>query len=219
MTLDSLAAQTRPSTLFIWNNNPALRRFVDGAVAGQPDLAVEVIHSSRNIGGFGRFYIARHLAGDFPYVVFLDDDQVPAPEFVECLVTEFRPKTIRGAWAFRFRTTRSYWDRVAAPPGEQVKFCGNGGMICDTSIFVEPELFMCPRRFWFVEDLWLSYFADDRLGWRLYKSGAKLVKEPADHGQFLILGATKDVMFRYLVRKGWNPLLPDSRGADDGTAD
>jgi hypothetical protein len=209
VTLSSLAAQTRPINLWIWNNNPDLRAFVDATVADASDLNIDVVHSSRNIGGFGRFYIARRLAREYPYVVFLDDDQVPASDFVESLITESSPRTIRGAWAFRFRGTRSYWDRVAASPGERAKFCGNGGMICDSSIFLEPGLFECPRRFWFVEDLWLSYYADHLMGWKLYKSGAGLVKEPADHGQFVSLGATKDLMFRYLIRKGWDPLLPE----------
>ena len=83
-------------------------------------------------------------------------------------------------------------------------------MISDTQIFLEPGLFNCPRRFWFVEDLWLSYYADHMLGWSLFKSGASVLTAPDDLGQFLTLGATKDLMFRYLVRQGWDPLLPES---------
>jgi cellulose synthase/poly-beta-1,6-N-acetylglucosamine synthase-like glycosyltransferase len=125
----------------------------------------------------------------------LDDDQVPAPDFLQSLVGEFTPTTVRGAWAFRFRGTRRYWDRVPAAPGERVKFCATRGMICDTRIFLESGLFGCPRRFWFVEDLWLSYYADHILGWRLLKSGVSVVTEPDDQGQFHYLGATKDLMF------------------------
>ena len=208
MTLTSLAVQTRPVELLIWNNNPALRGFVDGAVGEASTLAIEAVHSSRNIGGFGRFYLARRIAREHPYVVFLDDDQVPAVDFIEQLVSEFARETIRGAWAFHFRGTHSYWDRLAASPGERVKFCGNGGMICDSGVFLEPRLFECPRRFWFVEDLWLSYYADRFLGWSLYKSGATVTKEHDEHGQYQSLAATKDVMFRYLVRRGWDPRSP-----------
>jgi cellulose synthase/poly-beta-1,6-N-acetylglucosamine synthase-like glycosyltransferase len=209
--LASLAAQTHEAlNLWIWNNNPALCKFVDKAVSDISDFNVDVVHSTRNVGGFGRFYIARRLAEQHAYVIFLDDDQVPAPDFLSALLGEFAPKTVKGAWAFHFRGTRSYWDRVAAAPGERVKFCGGGGMISDAKIFLEPGLFRCPRRFWFVEDLWLSYYADRMMGWSLFKSGAGVVKEPDDLGQYLSLGATKDLMFRYLVRQGWNPLLPES---------
>jgi hypothetical protein len=208
-TLASLGAQRDERLkLWIWNNNPALRVFVDGAVAGS-DLQVDVVHSTRNVGGFGRFYVARRLAEEHPYVVFLDDDQVPATDFVKTLVQEFAPRTIHGAWAFRFLGTQRYWDRVPAASGERVKFCGNGGMICDTRIFLEPGLYKCPRRFWFVEDLWLSYYADHVMDWQLFKSAAVIEKEPDDQGQFQNLGATKDLMFRYLGRQGWDPLSPE----------
>lgn len=213
-TLASLAGQTDVSVrLWIWNNNPGLRVFVDGAVAAVSDLQVDVVHSTRNVGGFGRFYVARRLAEEHPYVVFLDDDQVPATDFVKTLVDEFAPRAIHGAWAFRFMGTQRYWDRVPAAVGARVKFCGNGGMICDTQIFLEPELYGCPRRFWFVEDLWLSYYADHVMGWQLFKSAAAIEKEPDDQGQFQNLGATKDLMFRYLVRQGWDPvgLTPPER--------
>jgi hypothetical protein len=210
-TLASLGRQRDVSVkLWIWNNNPALRALVDGGVATVSDLQVDVVHATRNVGGFGRFYVARRLAEEHPYVVFLDDDQVPATDFVKTLVGEFTPKTIHGAWAFRFLGTERYWDRVRAAPGERVKFCGNGGMICDTQIFLEPELYRCPRRFWFVEDLWLSYYADHVMGWQLFKSAAVIEKEPDDQGQFQNLGATKDLMFRYLVRRGWDPASPES---------
>jgi hypothetical protein len=210
-TLSSLRAQEDTSVkLWIWNNNPALRVFVDRTVAAVSDLEIDVVHSTRNVGGFGRFYVARRLAEEHPFVVFLDDDQVPAGDFLRSLVEEFTPRTIYGAWAFRFLGRKRYWDRVRAAPGERVKFCGNGGMICDTHIFLEPELYRCPRRFWFVEDLWLSYYADHVMSWQLFKSAAAIEKEPDDQGQFENLGATKDLMFRYLVRQGWDPLSPES---------
>lgn len=216
-TLASLGEQADGSVrLSIWNNNPALRLFVDRTVGTISDFQVDVVHSTRNVGGFGRFYIARRLAGRYPYVVFLDDDQVPSTNFVKSLVDEFTPRTIRGAWAFRFLGTQRYWDRVPAALGERVKFCGNGGMICDTQIFLEPGLYKCPRRFWFVEDLWLSYYADHAMGWQLFKSAAAIEKEPDDHGQFQNLGATKDLMFRYLVRRGWDPISPKSGPVSSG---
>lgn len=212
-TLSSLAAQSRPIALWIWNNNPALRLLVDETVTGVSDLDVDVVHCRRNIGGFGRFYVARRLARRHRCVVFLDDDQVPAPDFIESLLDEFESKTAIGTWAFRFRGRRSYWDRVLAEPGERVKFCATRGMICDTEIFLEEGLFQCPRRFWFVEDLWLSYYADHVMGWRLFKSGASVLTEPDDQGQFNYLGATKDIMLRYLVGLGWDPVLTESGSA------
>lgn len=204
-TVESLAAQSHPAIrLCVWNNNPSVRTLVDTALAGVGD--VDVVHSTRNVGGFGRFYFARRIANEHPAVVFLDDDQVPGPEFVATLLRELTPETLRSTWGFRFRGTSHYWDRDAAAPGQRVKYCGTNGMICDTRVFLEPGLFRCPRRFWFVEDLWLSYYADHVLGWGLYKSGAEIVTEGDEHDQFRFLQASKDRLFRYLVGRGWDPV-------------
>jgi hypothetical protein len=213
-TIESLAAQSGvPVHLWIWNNNAALRTFVDDAVAKARGLDVEVVHSSRNIGGFGRFYVARRLARDRRCVVFLDDDQLPADDFCETLLAEFTPGTVWSTWAFRFLETRSYWNRVAAMPAERVKFCATRGMVCDTRVFLKPGLFDCPRRFWFVEDLWLSYYADNIMGWRLFKSDANVSTDAAPHAQYHYLGATKDIMLRHLVRRGWDPVLREEESA------
>jgi GT2 family glycosyltransferase len=215
-TLRSVAAQSHAALeLYIWNNNPAMRDHVDTVVAQFDGLGVEVEHSPRNVGGFGRFYVARRLAERHPYVVFLDDDQVPAPDCVARLLAETTEESARGMWAFNFRGRTHFGDRIDAEPGEQVKYAGTGGLICDTSIFREPGLFGCPRRFWFVEDLWLSYYADHVLGWRLYKSAA-WVDGVADHlDQSRALGPTKDRLFRYLVRRrGWDPALVERAGAN-----
>jgi hypothetical protein len=207
-TLASLQAQSHhPIKLCIWNNNRSLRLFVDATVARVADLDVEVIHSSRNIGGFGRYYFARQLAGRHPYVIFLDDDQVPAPGFVRSLIDEFSPQSIRGIWGYRFHGTARYGDRTAANPGERIKYCGTGGMICDTSAFLTAELFSCPKRFWFgVEDLWLSYYADHVLGWPLYKSGAEILTQSDEHDISRVVYPNKQRLFRYLVRRGWDPV-------------
>jgi len=215
-TLRSVAAQTHTDLkLYVWNNNPAMRNHVDTVVAHCEALDVEVEHSRRNVGGFGRFYAARRLAERHAYVVFLDDDQLPAPDCVSTMLAEATPSTTRGMWAFNFRGMTHFGDRIDAEPGEQVKYAGTGGLICDTRIFREPGLFDCPRRFWFVEDLWLSYYADHVLGWHLFKSAAR-VDGVADHlDQSRALGPTKDRLFRYLVRRrGWAPVLVERGGTN-----
>jgi cellulose synthase/poly-beta-1,6-N-acetylglucosamine synthase-like glycosyltransferase len=206
-TIDSLAAQSHAAIkLGIWNNSRSLRSMFESTIARVSDIDIDIVHSERNIGGFGRFYFARQLVHDHDRVVFIDDDQVPGPGFIESLVGEFKSQTFSGTWGYRFRGTRHYGDRVAAESGERIKYCGTGGMICDTRIFLEAGLFKCPRRFWFVEDLWLSYYADHVLRWPLYKSGAEISTDSDEYDQCNVLGGTKDRLFRYLVRRGWDPV-------------
>jgi len=212
-TLDLLRAQTHLDVeLHVWNNNWRRRSIVDSIVSETTGLRVEVTHSRRNIGGFGRYYLARRLASRHPFVIFIDDDQTFSKTMVEDFMSEARVGTISSYWAFRFRSAEDYWNQLPAEPGSRVHYCGTGGMVVDTRIFREPGLFRCPRRFWFVEDLWLSFYASHVLSWELFKSGVTLSMDNDGHDQFLFLRRKKSELMRYLVRAGWElPLQSDSQ--------
>jgi hypothetical protein len=213
-TIAALAAQSHgPVRLCLWNNNPSLRDFVDRMAAQERGIHVDVVHSARNVGGFGRFYLARRIADEHGLVVFLDDDQDPAADFLETLLGGFGPRTAASAWGYRFRGRERYADRYPARPGQRVKYCGTRGMVCDTSAFLEPAVFACPKRYWFVEDLWLSYVLDHLLAWPLFRSEAEIGSDADEHDQYRYLGPTKDRLFRYLVRRGWDPRLDDDAPA------
>jgi hypothetical protein len=61
-----------------------------------------------------------------------------------------------------------------------------------------------PRRYWFVEDMWLSYYASHIRGWRLRRSLAEFRFASDSLDLDLTLGVTKVRMFRYLKRHGWD---------------
>jgi hypothetical protein len=218
-TIDLLRDQTgvKPS-LYVWNNNPRARSVVDEAVAGAADIEVKVVHSARNAGGFGRFYLAREVAQHHPYVIFVDDDQTFDRTAIADFVGEFRPETISGFWAFRFTEPSDYWARVPATPGERVDFCATCGMVCDTRIFLKPDLFRCPRRFWFIEDLWLSYIADHVLGWKIFKSAVELDVDEDGLDQYHYLYDLKSRLLAHLVEAGWDLPRPSSTLANNGHA-
>jgi hypothetical protein len=210
-TLEQLAAQDIPIQVYIWNNGPDRSR-VDAAAAGA-GIPVSVHHSPRNIGGFGRFYLARQAAeAGHSKVVFIDDDQDFGPETMTDLLSAHRPRSLSGWWAFRF-TGIGYGDRVRAAPGQSASYVGTCGMITDTAVFRDGRLFRCPRRFWFVEDLWLCYVAD-LAGYDLFRSPAKFTSAEDEHALYLSLGHTKWRFLRYLIRHGWDPIRDD--GGQDG---
>jgi Glycosyl transferase family 2 len=218
-TIECLAAQSHSAIrLCLWNNNPELRAFVDATATNASGLDIDVLHSRKNAGGYGRFYFARAIADEHPFVIFLDDDQAPGPDLVDTLVQEFRPNTAWSTWGYRFRSTERYTDRYPAQAGERIKYCGTRGMICDSSAFRHAGVFGCPKRYWFVEDLWLSYVLDSVLGWPLYRSATEIDTDADELDQYRFLGPTKDRLFRYLVKRGWDPTLgaldePDRPGA------
>jgi hypothetical protein len=95
---------------------------------------------------------------------------------------------------------------VAAP----AKYLGTGGMIADSSIFTDDALFRCPGKYWFIEDVWLSYFAAAVHGWRLYRSHAEIGLMLDDLGQTRRLSELKNAFFRHLNK--------DPRWGDPGNA-
>lgn len=204
-TIDLLRSQIDANpVLYIWNNNPKARGFVDDTVIQITDLEIHTVHSTHNAGGFGRFYVARDLAPTHPFVIFIDDDQTFPETAIAQFVREFRPKTISGFWAFRFTGRSEYRLRVPATvPGERVDYAATCGVICDSEVFSNPDFFRCPRRFWFVEDLWLSYFADHVLGWQIFKSAVTLDADDDGLDQYHYLYRTKSRFLETLVNAGW----------------
>jgi hypothetical protein len=212
-TLELLAEQDRPATLYVWNNNRREAESVDRALARSP-IPAQSFHCPRNIGCFGRFYLARELAGTSEAVLFIDDDQDFAHSMIADQLASFVPRSLAGWWAFTYRPgARSYAerDRVEAPL-EPADYVGVGGMVADASVFTDPGLFRCPRRYWFVDDMWLSYFASHIHGWTLRRSLAEFEFAPDGLDIDLTLAATKKRMFRYLKRRGWAVAAPEAEG-------
>jgi hypothetical protein len=201
LTLEMLAEQDMAVQALIWDNS-GQAEVVSKAVA-DANIPVAVHHSSRNIGGFGRFYLAR-AAGETGHqaVVFIDDDQNFGPEAIRNLLSARKPRSICSAWAFRF-TGKHYYDRERCAPGEAAHYLGTGAMAADAAIFTDPRLFTCPRRFWFVEDLWLCFVAQHFNEYALTGSSA-LMREVTDgRNQSWVLWWVKDRLRRYMARRGW----------------
>lgn len=200
-TLDLLEKQTNKAFSFnIWNNNTEyvepINKLLESSSYSYP---IFVHHSDKNVGGFGRFYYAEKLANmEYDKVIFIDDDQTFGPNLIDTFLSEYEPKTIKSRWAWYLKT--KYWDRVKVDVNSTLepKYCGTNGMICDIEVFKDKNLFKCPEEFWFIEDLWLSYFA--RIVHN-YKLGAtSVVMEVKDDGkdQFRGLINKKDTFYFWL---------------------
>jgi hypothetical protein len=208
-TLELLARQGTPATLYVWNNNPREADRLDALLAKSP-IPAQSVHCKRNIGGFGRFYLARELAETHDALLFVDDDQDFGRTMVRDQMASFEPGSLAGWWAFTFLPgARSYGERKRVEtPLEPADYVGTCGMVSDARIFRDPGLFRCPRRYWFVEDVWLCYHASHAHGWRLRRSLADLAFVPDDKNIDRTLRATKPRMFRYLKRRGWDVARP-----------
>lgn len=179
-TLEMLAEQTVPVQAVIWDNSG--RPEVVAKAVANARIPVTIYYSKRNIGGFGRFYLARAAAEQgHETVVFVDDDQEFGPTLVSDLISGHRPRALSGWWAFT-----DYESANRAIAGEQAIYVGTGGMIADSNLFTVPRLFMCPRRYWFLEDRWLCHVAAAE-GYDKYRSPAQLAEVQDSRNQHLSL--------------------------------
>ncbi|QJU54433.1 hypothetical protein SCB71_14940 [Herbiconiux sp. KACC 21604] len=173
--LRSLDGQDHPDgvTLHIWNSNKLDHEFYLGVLrefrATGALKSVQIVRTPYNLGSMGRFYLAREHAkayGPGPVIV-VDDDENLQPGFVSAARAAYAPDVVAAWWAFE--VGREYYDRKPADVGGPVDHVGPGGMICDSSIFLDDEFFTTlPERFWFVDDLWFTWYAK-KLGKRLEK--------------------------------------------------
>lgn len=198
--------------LFIWNNNPEITDSIVSILEKNATFDSEVFESSENIGGFGRFYFANSLYGNpgiEEFCVFIDDDQTFDPDTLEKFAKEARPKTILSQWSWKFNSTRYFGreNRVLVDIHQEVHHCGTGGMVADMSIFMEKELYECPKKYWFIEDLWLSYFSSHKKGYKLLRSSTSFQNGSDQHNLNDIVKDSKESMLKELIQDhGWGIL-------------
>lgn len=158
--LQSYADQeVQASEYLIWNNEPAHRNQLE-AMVGEYDLPIRLIHHDDNVGGFARYYASRDLVHT-EYVAFVDDDWEMKPNFLSHLHQHRRPDAIVGTWGWNYRSPVSR-RRVEQGPADYLGTCG---MLAPRTIFDAPGLYdEIPEQYWFLEDIWLCYFARHRLG-------------------------------------------------------
>lgn len=170
-TLDCLNRQVDANIeLHLWNNNLDYIDKIKSIVqASDFSGKVCVYNSHRNVGGFGRFYIAKNLAEYQGYAITIDDDQHFGVGFIAGLYGEREEKTIKGDFSFAFVDHKSYWAKNLVEPEQVADYCGTGGAVFDLSLFLSPKIFSCPKRYWFVEDLWACVVAK-KAGWMVKRS-------------------------------------------------
>lgn len=211
-TVKQLNSQTfKNFKLFVWNNNPSLSdKFLD--ILKTANFEYEFHESLENIGGFARFVYAKKIRrnpGLMNYCVFIDDDQEFGPELLATFLAEAEPNTIRSQWGWEFTKLQYYGNdaRRQRLPGESIHYAGTGGMVVDMRVFDSEGLFDCPEPYWFVEDLWLSFYANHVLGFKLLKSAAVMKNGDDIHSLYRVVKDVKTPMLIDLVTNyGWNIL-------------
>lgn len=167
-------------------------------------LNISISHDGNDIKAFRRFTVGNELAKSGTEVVlFIDDDITFSADYVENLVSNYEPKKYKSgfAWNFqkggqdyyRYRTRR--WDNE-----ERIHYCGTGISMVDASIFLDQRLFAAPPEAYYIEDLWLSYFAQHVMKWDL---------EYVNVGNVHIGGADQHALYKKILSEKKTDSIPD----------
>jgi hypothetical protein len=193
----------RPIRLILWNNQQAdnrhYRQILQQTNTVGPVASIEYVSSHANIGGLGRFVVARKLwlTGRRGPFMMLDDDQDISEQFIETLRTFAAPKRVAGLWAWNYLD--SHWNRTRARVGESADYVGTGGCVCDMSIVGSPSFFFqLPRKYALLEDQWMCSYARRR-GWELIRAGVDVTFVLHETNQFPALAELKDEFRQYLL--------------------
>ena len=200
--LDGQQTDGRRIRLVLWNNNPADARYYRDRIRRYQRHGalseVSLFTSRVNVGGLGRFFVARKLwrAGYRGTFLMLDDDQDVSEHLVTDLLAASGPRTIAGYWAWTMQG--EYWARTPAEPGDRVSYVGTGGCACDSEIVSDLSFFTeLPRYFSFVEDIWMCGYARHR-GWTLRKVDTPIEFVLDETNQHHDLAERKAEFYRYL---------------------
>lgn len=200
ITLNLLNTQTYKNfDLYIWNNS--LNKDIKISYQNY-NYKINVYNSFTNIGGFGRFYYANMIYKDYDKIIFIDDDQEFDSTLIETFINESELNSICSWWSWKI--LGQYTNRTRCKSGELAHYTGTGGMILDAKIFADNMIFECPKEYWFIEDLWLSYFANSIYKWKLYGSKYDKMKIIEDgNDQYVNLMTKKNDFLNYLKSRGW----------------
>lgn len=172
-TLRDLEAQTfKNFDLYISNGNLEHARYVDKFTNQfKSKLKITVSHDGNEQKSFRRLVAARKMAQEGTEIVlFIDDDIELPPTYIEKALKQYEPQTYKSGFAWTFYNQgKDYYKyrKRRVNNALVIHYCGTGISMIDASIFLDDGLFDAPPGALGIEDLWLSYYAQHVMKWRL----------------------------------------------------
>jgi hypothetical protein len=113
---------------------------------------------------FSRFILAKHLAKNgYEKIIFIDDDQRIPATFVQDCYDQYEDKVLKSFYAHDI--IDDYWKKIRLKPGQSGNYAGGGGLMCSAELFLHEGFFKCPKKYYILDDLWISYFAKQIAGY------------------------------------------------------
>lgn len=154
-------------TVLIKNNTPV------------KNIILRLCNTGSNLYGYSRFLYTKYLLKTeiISYIIFIDDDQILPPEWIEklykircpliyscqygCVFKKYKTASEYNYWNRTFTNIDGNYNKILP---NSLDYGGTCGCIVDTNIFLFSIFFKCPKQYRNVEDLWLSYIVNFILG-------------------------------------------------------
>jgi glycosyltransferase involved in cell wall biosynthesis len=171
-TLQSLSDQTyKDFDVYVSNGNLDRQGSINKYCALFKDkLNLHLSHDGNENSSFRRIFVAKELAkSGTDVVLFIDDDVVIPKTYIETCLSQYEPNTYKSGYAWYFTKNTSYYKQRFRSVDEKdpVHYAGTAVSMIDARIFLEDGLLDAPACAYKIEDLWLSYYANHVLGWKL----------------------------------------------------
>ena len=119
------------------------------------DISVHNYHNE--FKQFARFVLARDLAEQgYEKIIFIDDDEIIPDTFIQDCYDQYEPDKVKSFWSHM--VDKIYNSKVKLEKDECGNYAGTGGLICNSSLFLNDDFFDCPEDYWIIDDLWLSFY-------------------------------------------------------------
>jgi len=168
-------------------------------------LDIEVSHEGNDVFAFRRLTVGKDLAERGTNIILFIDDDVQIPNtYIEQCLRYYEEKSYKSGFAWRIDRGGSdyykYRTRIH-DPNEKVHYCGTGMGMIDASIFLDPKITRdAPPEAIRIEDLWISYFAQRVLKWKL---------SPIPLQDVQLGGADQVALYKQILREKHTEKLPD----------
>jgi hypothetical protein len=130
----------------------------------QYNLFIKEHHNKYSI--FSRFILAKELAkSGYEKIIIIDDDERIPANFIQDCYDQYEDNTVKSFYAHKI--IDNYWEKVMLKPGELGNYAGGGGLMCNAKLFLHKDFFNCPKKYYVLDDLWISYFSKEIAGYNI----------------------------------------------------
>lgn len=113
---------------------------------------------------FSRFMLAKDLAKEgYTTIIFIDDDQKIPQTFIQDCYDQYEDKVVKSFYAHDI--IDDYWKKQPLKKDVSGNYAGGGGLMCNAELFLHKDFFTCPKKYYILDDLWISYFAKQVAGY------------------------------------------------------